>query len=462
MKKSIKFFTMATLIPASCLGGIKGADYVAEIYNAQDEIEYANETNSKIDTKDIKENNRLDNDYRDETNSLNISDELNAQSDDSAIGTPTTLEEKIEINEDNTDEVSDDTVVIEYSETFNEINTNLSSALDMLEDIYENLKNTEGEEGELAEIKTSVDEINQMIMNLKSETKEISCLINPDECCDDLEMNEFFEAIRKLEHRIDVLQSAFSNLNLGNGMTPYLTFYNNPYANVYGYNYRFYKTPQTDNEENNSNILEENKEVTNENSTEAKAKFGDINLSSNIDTYGPKDRNIDTFFNTALIDDNMYGYGAYGIPYGGNWGGPYSYGGDVNGYGYNSNNGYRNENNARTENNQNNNTNVDTINKEKSVGDIEKEPPKKVKFAKNIDTYLDENIAGNIDSMRDMKVTDYLKAKINNLFRKNKPTSEQVNDYVDKFINENKSEKNMKILLKSLPKSYEKTEIITK
>lgn len=429
MKKTIKFFTLATLIPASCLGGIKGSDYIAKIYNTNDEIN--SHEDSMMDTKDIKENPNSDAVL---TTLEELSDETEKDKNEAEVDDNNAIENEAKVDESDTDTIS-----INYTETFGEISENLNEALDLLESIFDDLNDGEINSSENDAITLKCDELNAIIINLKNETHEIKCLVDPNSCDDENgDTKIFFEVIEKLEHRIDALQSAFLSLNNANNFAPYFSFYNNPYANVYGYNYRFYRAPNMENQtdENSDAKLPDTEENESVASSE-KTKLGDVNLTSNIDSYGPQNRNIDSFFNTALIDDNMYGF-----PYGGNFAVPYQYGmGDINGYGYNSNNGYRNPNieNQNNKNTQNNNTNVDTMDNAK---DKLTEPPKKIKFGKNIDTYLDKSISGNIGSLNGMSVTDYLRAKINNIFKKQKPKNSDIKEYVDKFVDKNYGEIN--------------------
>ena len=151
----------------------------------------------------------------------------------------------------------------------------------------------------------------------------------------------------------------------------------------------------------NGQIIE-NKETTNQEitqTTEIKNDTKDIKenpngnlntylptIESNIDTYkqGAPISNIDTFFNTALLDNEfMYGNNANS-----NFLNPY-----FNGYNrFNNNTNYGVDNNYTTQNNQNtnNNLNNNNLDKEQKNTHILKEKKKK-KFVKNVDTYKDAN-----------------------------------------------------------------------
>ncbi len=135
---------------------------------------------------------------------------------------------------------------------------------------------------------------------------------------------------------------------------------------------------------NNDAPASENAENTETTTNESEQKF-----KSNIDTYRGNVSNIDTFFNTALLDNEfMYGNNRYG--YGGLTG--MGYGGGFNPYVQNQyvgNNETQNTNDTTTGgvDNTNNTQNVDTIEKEADTN----KPAKKKGLIKNIDTYRNEN-----------------------------------------------------------------------
>ncbi len=165
---------------------------------------------------------------------------------------------------------------------------------------------------------------------------------------------------------------------------------------------------------NNSDLANTNQSTNNTNDLDNTNRRSNIDtyqnnrLKANIDTYQNTNRhNIDSFFNTALLDNEfMYGNNGYG-------------------YGYmnpnimqyqnyeniNRNNHYYNQNqNFNQNNNQNNNTdnlsNSNTINEnlnnnqnndENTTNSVDnnqttqQKQPRRKKFQKNIDTYRDEN-----------------------------------------------------------------------
>ncbi len=170
-----------------------------------------------------------------------------------------------------------------------------------------------------------------------------------------------------------------------------------------------------------------NTESTDEDGTNIDT-MNNFGIKPNIDTYGPTNKNIDTFFNTALIDnDFMYGgggmhYGGYGMPYG------------QAGYGY-YNNGYN-----QTYNRMNSNYNMmdhgfNTPSHELNNKDNNSLPTnpknKKMKRSKNVDTYTETTIEPNINTMGKSRLSDFLKDKFSNIRNKIKShkKGEQSSDF---------------------------------
>jgi len=190
---------------------------------------------------------------------------------------------------------------------------------------------------------------------------------------------------------------------------------------MYGYR-RNNEPPIYKNYSINNGEISENTEATeqvnNETENSIIDSYNDTKLKSNIDTYGNSRSNIDSFFNTAWLDnDFMYGNGGYGMPYGG------AGMGMRNGYfPYIENNKLEN-NNLNTTNGVDNNTNTqenDNIETEK--------PKKKFKLQKNIDTYRDENTP-----TVSAKLT-IIKDSISNFFDKFK-SEQDADDVRDKIKN---------------------------
>lgn len=207
----------------------------------------------------------------------------------------------------------------------------------------------------------------------------------------------------------------------------------------------------TNNEENSTNNLETNQSEQNI-EDDKPTTFG---LKSNIDTYGPTKRNIDTFFNTALLDNGYYGNGAM---YGYGYGMPYNnaYGGYGNGYGYYGGNMYGGMNAYQFNSNMINRENLERevnapieVENEKNTeenNDVIKNntpknnnTPNKIKRnrAKNIDTYNQTTIQSNVNTMGESKISRFFKDKFNNIRekvknRKQKNTQQELNkDYQD-------------------------------
>ncbi len=219
----------------------------------------------------------------------------------------------------------------------------------------------------------------------------------------------------------EMLHSGLNSLNLINRMYSEPLRENELGRVSYGYRYNNeqpeYKSFSIDKDGKINEISDEkadnedkmNNEVDSNNNT----KKGNIDtyiepmLKTNIDTlYGNQRKNIDSFYNTALFDNefmyggNGYGYNMYGM----------------NPYMNNANGNYirENQNNNPAEQNSNNTRSSDT----QSDSTQNKRKRKKFKLNKNVDTYKDEN-------------TPSPKARINN-FR------ESVNEFFAKFSKPNK------------------------
>lgn len=293
-------------------------------------------------------------------------------------------------------------------------------------------------------------ELEVLIEQLQDTNQNILCNITGE--CDT--EDDIMLILGHLQKRIDTLQNAIM-------LSRNFAFYN-PNANVYGYYYRYYPKENFDEETDTDNEDSIN-ETENKNGKNVDT-FSRKKWTSNIDTYGPEYRNIDTFFNTALLDDNMFDYngenymGNYGMGYMGN---PYMFGGRVNGHN-GSNGGYRNPNYNNQNNNENNTTESNSPNNHNIKIDTDtqdNQEQKKFKFGKNIDTYLDDTMQGNVNTMGGKKVTDYVRDLFNKHFKKDKPNSKkpmpktdnnndsveqipqsEINDYVDNFIDKNKTQ----------------------
>ena len=215
----------------------------------------------------------------------------------------------------------------------------------------------------------------------------------------------------------EMLQNGLSSLNLINNMM-HLNARNLPINGKILYGYQQNNNPpvikeysvnengdlvgkQIENETNNENVNNNNLMTLEENEKKVNIDtYKDTNLVSNIDTYGNTRQNIDTFFNTALLD-NDFMFGGNNLANNGMHGNNLGYGGMYGGYpniyqyaGYEQQNKLNNtndvNNNLKSPNVEQTNTNQET-----------KKTKKKFKLKSNIDTYKDEN-------------TPDIKTKINN------------------------------------------------
>lgn len=335
-------------------------------------------------------------------------------------------------------------------------------------------------------IKEHTNSIKFLAETLEDLSEDVLCCIDGIEC-DDCEDDEritakYLMAIGNLEDRINALQNSLNSLQMINGISnPYFnTPYNYP-PNTIIYGLRYGKRPHPemdndlnirDNEQTSENNQQTNSEVPNtsqdnvqspdntqinenagdlDNTTDVEANddaeetsedYKTFNLKSNIDTYAPTRRNIDTFFNTALLDQDEYGYGnmygyGYGMPYGGmmynGYGNPY---GNM-AYGeYNSNM----INRKVLEDNQNNyipnNTQASVEQPEETPRDIHKAKDK-IKRASNIDTYTGTTIRSNINSMGESKISKFIKDKFNTIkgkvHNKRQQTEQNMRDNQNSF-----------------------------
>lgn len=361
-------------------------------------------------------------------------------------------------NQNSGEENTDQTEQIKYNYAdyfacYENVKEKLTEILELNQKYSEKCENcNELTDEEKDKLEENFEELETLIAQLQDNNQNILCNITGE--CD--ESDDIMQILEQLQRRIDTIQNAMI-------MSRNFAFLNNPHSNIYGYYYRYYpkenlKNETENNDENLSPATDENDKNTD--------TFARKRWASNIDTYGPEYRNIDTFFNTALLDDNMFDYngenymGNYGMGYMGN---PYMFGGRINGHN-GSNGGYRNPNynNQQGNNTQNSNEPEQNIANTRNLKiDTEMQDTKEQKrfsFGKNIDTYLDDTMRGNVNTMGGKKVTDYVRDLFNKHFKKNKnddkkstskndnqndnveqiPQS-QINNYVDNFIGKNNS-----------------------
>lgn len=150
-------------------------------------------------------------------------------------------------------------------------------------------------------------------------------------------------------------------------------------------------------EEVNGDIEEENKTVD---------SYKNKKLKSNIDSYRNNYNNIDSFFNTALLDNELM-FGNNGMNYGGGFY-PMMYGGNFANY----NSAY--QNNFNDQNNYQNRTygmNYDYNTQYNQQSKTQDKKKKSKKLKKNVDTYRDDTTPNPKQRFKN------LKAKISNFFK---------------------------------------------
>ena len=188
----------------------------------------------------------------------------------------------------------------------------------------------------------------------------------------------------------EMLQTGLTSLNLMNNL-----LYNNNSQSRMIFGYQNNNNPPVikdytineNGEITENEINKENVENT-ENSTSTLDTYNQTNLNTNIDSYYSNNpKNIDSFFNTALLD-NQFMYGNGGL-YGG-----YAYGMNpyLNQYAqYEKNQNYNSANGVNNTNNTQNIENIPSDNVDEDGEKIGNKERKKLNIKKNIDTYRDEN-----------------------------------------------------------------------
>ena len=399
------------------------------------------------------------------------------------------VEDEDSINSENTAEA----ILIEEEITIlEEINENLTNSVEDINNLLSELDFDSINEEDKQKLIEHVNFVNEKSNQLLEITNQLKCELG--ECIDNSTEN-----VQDLTYRLNNLQNALESMQILNDyFSSNYEIFSNPQANIYGYSYTIYprlnedldETGEEDNlqedlnmeletENDTNNSLSENETYKTENNslsdkstsktTKSKKNVDSFNtryFTSNIDTYGPKRRNIDSFYNTALLDDfGGYGYNMPYNAYNNNFG---SFRNDFNNNlnGLTSNNGYfnpeykqNNEKKQETEVSQDslnildNPTNSDDLtaleNKENTKNPItpEKTNPKRIKFAKNIDSYKGKTMNANINTMNGAKITDIVKSKFNKWFNKDKQAKKEIDSYVDNFIDQNLEKENQSAVL---------------
>jgi len=187
---------------------------------------------------------------------------------------------------------------------------------------------------------------------------------------------KYLIVLDNLVNNNELLQSNLNSINMVNRM-----LYNTPNRLILGYQKNNEQPVVKDYTRNENgelveNSLENENNDTNSDNNSIVDTYNNNKLQTNIDSYySNTPRNIDTFFNTALFNNEfMYGNGA------------------MNGFGYGFNpymNNYAVNNQINPNNNQINNNDTQQVDKDnEKVGNKER---KKFKLKKNVDTYKNEN-----------------------------------------------------------------------
>ena len=413
-----------------------------------------------------------------------------------------------------------DATLEEVSSEYNHLKETLTKAIKDTMDYLDNAKenNTLTNEQKIY-LKEHTNCIKFLAETLEDLSEDVLCCIDGVDCNEE-DIKEttakYIKTINNLEDRINALQNSLNSLQLMNGISNpyfYATYNYPPNTIVYGLKYgkrnnhdkleiaqdNINHATENDvaddkilkDEDNNSNNTEsnqsseensssnqsneddtdnqqenQNNSADTENSTQdennSNLQVGEdndyktFNLKSNIDTYAPTRRNIDTFFNTALLD-NEYGYGygygnggmyGYGMPYGnmgyGNMGGYYGnpYG-NMNFDGYNSNMINRKvlEENSQDKGNYMPSSPTASVEQAEDKQDNQTNQTKKqrIKRASNIDTYHQATIKSNINSMGESKISKYFKEKFNSIKDKVRNKKQQTEQNFDDMKNNSQS-----------------------
>lgn len=343
----------------------------SNINNTDGDVNYDNEImpieNDESHTGNIINSNEIDIIKEDETN----------QTTDTNTDNNTTTEQIIDIDNISTlYSLTED--INSYTEQYLTLKTNISSAIKETENLISKVKS--------GEIKLTAEQ-RMMISNQSKQLRQLSKDLSRSTSLLNLELVDLNELMRS-NVDTDVLTlkylAVLNNLTDGNNMLENglssLMLINHMFnANgektisngklIYGFKKKdepaeIKEFEIKDGEIKETTIDNNNNEMPK--TTEAnEEKLTDNNkLQTNTDTYGNNYKNIDSFFNTALLDNQFM--------YGGNGFGMNGFNGTYNPYVYNN---MTNQNNENTAQNNNINNQNKTTNKDKK------------KFTKNIDTY---------------------------------------------------------------------------
>jgi len=353
----------------------------ANITQPADET-YVNETETNIDTDnnimlidvDLPEDKGPISTYPNNTEESGLINENTVEQTDE----DNTTNNSVEITKDISTLYSLTEDIDSYSEQYLTLKENINSAIKDTENLISKVKN-----GEI----TLNAEQRMMISNQSKQLKQLSQELSRSTTKLNLELVDLNELLRTnvdtniltLKYLAVLDNLANGNEMLENGLSSLILINQIFNANVektisngkliYGFKKKN-EPVEIKQYDIKDGIIEEN---LNNNNLDSQPKTLEANeetnkekkLQTNIDTYGNNYRNIDSFFNTALLDNQFM--------YGGNGFGMNGFTGTYNPYVYN------NMVNQNTENNQTNNPNDNQHNKLNNKD--------KKKFTKNIDTY---------------------------------------------------------------------------
>ena len=406
-KLSLQIPENATLVSTDhILENLEHQPSTLEVYPDEDIL------NGNISTEDnVTEN-------LNQSNTDDIDEHISNEDDISNNNTEMDDTEVEEIINNNTQDVRDFSTLysltndIENScDEFCELKKNIEYAISETENVLQKIKNNEIQltdeqkfvlKEQCLQLKNLAKQLNLRTSELSASLLEIDSLMFSNFGIEDISL-KYMILLNNMLKSNEMLNYSLNSLNMVNNMFR-LQQRNIPSNNqgqiLYGFQsnnnpaiYKsFYKDEQgnwIESTENNNNELLENKnEIENNNQKKTNIDtYYHSPFKSNIDTYHNNRRNIDTFFNTALLDNEfMYGNGIYN---GSNIYGFNPYMQQYNNYA--QSNKFANQNpNYRSIDNTNPNSDNSAYSGNKSLN-TPNEQNKKFKFKSNVDTYRNEN-----------------------------------------------------------------------
>lgn len=384
-----------------------------------------NSTTSEIETEDttiknsnksIQQNNNIQT-LEETTESIEINEDVNKEIENTESNEENN--ENITLNKEISTLYSISTDVDEACDEFCDLKEDLTEAILETQNLIKKVQSNEielDEEQKLMltqqsnELKLLSNELSRLTNELSVSLSDLGRLFTDENGNLDAISLKYLIILDNLMNGNSMLANGLYSINSMNSML------NNsnqptPYGNGrFSYRLQYNNEPPITKDikfDNNGNIIENNSssnstkstEVNNTDNTQTNNttknstidSYTKLAKKSNIDTYyGNTPRNIDTFFNTALMDNEFMfgnGYGAYTDGYGGFAGGVNNaYGGGYFPYGYRQ---YQANQQNYNNTNYDVNNNVETQDMETTTKTEKKD--KKLILAKNIDTYVDKD-----------------------------------------------------------------------